>query len=264
MQLALAAGVVVGASAPLIGTFLVQKRLSLIGDGLGHVAFAGVAIGLLLHVAPLWTAMAAAVAAGLAIEWLRTSGRGGGDLVLALFFYMGIAGGVVATSAAGSYDAGVLGYLFGAILTVSPGDVALIVLLGLGVVVLVAVAWRALFAVVLDEASARVGGLPVDLLNLGLAAVTAVTVVAAMRVVGVLLVAALMVLPVGAAQQIARSFRSTIGIAVAVGVASVVLGLVASRLWDLAPGGTVVLAAGVLFVTATAVGGGRRAVAVGH
>ncbi|HLF40620.1 MAG TPA: metal ABC transporter permease, partial [Acidimicrobiia bacterium] len=196
MQLALLSGVVVGACAPLIGAFLVQKRLSLMGDGVGHVAFAGVSAGLLLGIWPMATALVVAVAGAMSLEWMRSRGRAGGDLALALFFYSGIAGGVVLTGLAGSLNAGVLSYLFGSILTVSPSEAWVVV--GLGAVILLAVVagWRALLAVVVDEESARVGGLPVDALNLALAALAAVTVVAAMRVVGVLLVAALMVLPV--------------------------------------------------------------------
>ncbi|MCA1691178.1 MAG: metal ABC transporter permease [Actinobacteria bacterium] len=203
MQLALAAGLVVGASAPLIGTFLVHKRLALMGDGVGHVAFAGVAAGLLFGISPLWTALVVAVAGAVAIEWLRLRRRASGDLALAVFFYSGIAGGVVLTGLAGSLNAGVLTYLFGSILTVSPADTVTIVVLGVVVLAAVAASWRALFSVILDEEAARVAGLPVDALSLGLAALAAITVVAAMRVVGVLLVAALMVLPVGAAQRIA-------------------------------------------------------------
>src|ERR671932_69195 len=127
MQLALAAGLVVGACAPLIGTFLVHKRLSLMGDGVGHVAFAGVAAGLLFGVSPIWTALVAAVGGAVAIEWLRLRRRASGDLALAVFFYSGIAGGVVLTGLAGSLNASVLTYLFGQILTVSASDTLTIV-----------------------------------------------------------------------------------------------------------------------------------------
>ncbi|MEO6120593.1 MAG: metal ABC transporter permease [Acidimicrobiales bacterium] len=252
MQLALAAGLVVGACAPLIGTFLVQKRLSLMGDGIGHVAFAGVAAGLLTGVSPLWTALAAAVAGAVGVEWLRLRRRASGDFALAVFFYTGIAGGVVLTGLAGSLDAGVLTYLFGSILTVSPADTVTIVALGAVILATVATLWRALFAVILDEESARVAGLPVDALSLGLAALAAVTVVAAMRVVGVLLVAALMVLPVGTAQRLARSFRTTLLWSVAVGTASVVIGLVVARSAGLAPGATIVLVAAATFMATAA------------
>ncbi|HZB71743.1 MAG TPA: metal ABC transporter permease, partial [Acidimicrobiales bacterium] len=225
MQLALVAGLAVGACAPLMGTFLVHKRLSLMGDGVGHVAFAGVAAGLLLDVWPVWTALVAAVVGAVAVEWLRSRGRASGDLALALLFYSGIAAGVVLTGLAGSLDAGTLTYLFGSILTVEAADAWTVAVLGAVLLVTVAVTWRPLLAVVLDEEAARVAGLPVDRLNLLLAALTAVTVVVGMRVVGVLLVAALMVLPVGTAQRVARSFRATLLVASATGAVSAVVGL---------------------------------------
>lgn len=252
MQLALVAGLVVGVCAPLIGTFLVQKRMSLMGDGIGHVAFAGVAAGLLFGVWPIGTALIAAVAGAVCIEWLRSRGRAGGDLALAVLFYSGIAGGVVLTGLAGSLDAGTLTYLFGSILTVTGSDALVIAALGLVILVTVVVGWRALFAVIVDEEAARVAGLPVDALNLGLAGLTAVTVVAGMRVVGVLLVAAMMVLPVGAAQRVARSFHGTLVLASAIGTFSAVTGLAAARAFGLAPGGAVVLVAAACFVAAAA------------
>jgi zinc transport system permease protein len=258
MQLALAAGLAVGACAPLIGTFLVQKRLSLMGDGIGHMAFAGVAAGLLMGVSPLWTALLVAVAGAVTIEWLRLRRRASGDLALAVFFYTGIAAGVVLTGLAGSLDSGVLTYLFGSVLTVSPSDTLSIVVLGGVIVATMLAIWRALFAVAMDEEAARVAGLPVDALSLGLAALTAVTVVSAMRVVGVLLVAALMVLPVGSAQRLARSFGATLRWAVIIGMGSVVVGLTVARAASLAPGGTIVLVAAGAFVATAAVDVSRR------
>jgi zinc transport system permease protein len=243
MQLALAAGLVVGATAPLVGVFLVQRRQALMGDGIGHVAFAGVAVGVLAGVAPVWSALAVAVAAALAVEWLRTRGRATGDLALALLFYGGIAAGVVILSKADAGSVSVLPYLFGSILTVDDGDVAVTVGLGFVILATVAVCGRALFAAVLDEESARVAGLPVDGLNALVSVLTAVTVVTAMRVVGILLVAALMIVPVAASRLLATSLRATVGIAAGIGAGSVVLGLVAARAWGLAPGGAIVLAA---------------------
>ena len=236
MQLALLAGLIMGACAPLIGAFLVQKQMSLLGDGMGHLAFAGVSAGFLLDIWPLWSALAVALTGGLVLEWVRSRGKASGDLALALVFYSGIAGGVVLASRAGSLGTGMVTYLFGSILTVSKGDALAVVLLGAFIVVVIATCWRALLAVVLDEEAARVSGLPVDFLNMLLSALTAITVVAAMRVVGVLLVAALMVLPVGGAQRIAPSFKGTLLTASAIGAASAVLGLVAARLWALVEG----------------------------
>jgi zinc transport system permease protein len=258
MQLALWAGLIIGACAPLIGVFLVQKRMSLMGDGIGHMAFAGVAAGLLLEIWPIWSALVVAVAGALAIEWLRTRGRATGDLALALFFYGGIALGVVLVSRTGGGSVNVIPYLFGSILTVSPGDVRVVAVLGVVIVLAMVLFGRALFAIVLDEESARVAGIPVDATNALLSVLTAVTVVAAMRVVGVLLIAALMVLPVAGSRRLARAFRATVALAVAVGLVSVVLGLAAARQWDLAPGGSIVLAAALIFGVVSLLAGRRR------
>lgn len=255
MQRALVAGLAVGVFAPLIGTFLVQKRMSLIGDGIGHLAFAGVAAGLLLGVWPIWSALAVAAAGALGVERLRARGRSSGDLALALFFYAGIALGVVLIGLAGSLNANLFGYLFGAILTVSPAELWVIVALGVAIVVAVTALRRVLFAVVTDEEWARVSGLPVDLLNGLLAVITACAIVAAMRVVGILLVAALMVLPVASGELLARSFRGTLGWSVAVGTASVLVGLSASRILGVAPGGAIVLVSALVFAVVGAVGG---------
>ena len=124
MRLAFAAGAVIGVLAPAVGFFLVQRRMSLIGDGIGHVAFAGVALGLLLDVSPVLTALIAAIAGGVAIEWLRARRHSAGDQALALVFYTGIAAGVVLVSLAGSLNVNLFQYLFGSILTVSRHDVA--------------------------------------------------------------------------------------------------------------------------------------------
>lgn len=259
MQLALAAGLAVGASAPLIGVFLVQRRLSLMGDGVGHVAYAGVGAGLLLGVWPVWSALVVAVAGALAIEWLRSRGRATGDLALSLLFYGGIAAGVVMVGKADVGSVSVSSYLFGQILTVQASDVGVVVALGLGILLAIGVTGRALFALVLDEESARVAGIPADGLNALLAVLTAVTVVAAMQVVGLLLVAALMVLPVATSRLVSASFRATVIGAVVVGVVSVVGGLAAARQWGLAPGGAIVLVAVLMFAIAALVTRGRSA-----
>jgi zinc transport system permease protein len=251
MQRALVAGVVVGVFAPLIGAFLVQKRMSLMGEGLGHIAWAGVGAGLLLNVWPVWTALLFAVASALGIEWLRSRRRASGDLALAIFFYSGIALGVVLVSLAHGMNAGILTYLFGQPLLATAGDVRTIVVLGAAIVVVVAALRRVLFAVVLDEEWSLVAGMPVGILNNVLAVLTACAVVAAMKIVGILLIAAMMVLPVASGQLLARSFAGTLRWSVGIGVASVVAGLVATRVWDVAPGGTIVLiAAGVFVVVA--------------
>jgi zinc transport system permease protein len=263
MQLALVAGLVVGVTAPLMGTFMVQRRMSLMGDGIGHLAFAGVAGGVLVGIWPVWSALAVAVVGALVVERLRSRGAASGDLALAIFFYGGIAAGVVLVSLAGSLNANLFTYLFGSILTVRPDEVWVVVALGGVVLVAIAACSRALFAMVVDDEWARVAGLPVGALNAVLAVLVAVTIVAAMRVVGILLVAALMVLPVAGAQVIARSQRGIMGWAMAIGAVSVLVGLASARQWGLAPGGTIVLVAVAVFAVLVAGSSGRRAV-LGH
>jgi zinc transport system permease protein len=247
MQFALAGGLIVGTCAPLIGAFLVQRRMSLLGDGIGHAAFAGVAGGLLAGVWPVWSALVAAVGAAIGMEELRRRGRAPGDVALALFFYSGIAAGVVLVGLAGSLNANLFSYLFGSILTVDANELRTIGILGAVVVGTIAFAGRALFGVVVDEEWAAVAGVRVRLLNATIAVLAAVTIVAAMRVVGLLLVAALMVLPVACAQLFARSFRRTLWFSAAIGAGCVVGGLAAARIWGLAPGGTIVLTCASLY-----------------
>lgn len=259
MRLALAAGAVVGVVAPAVGFFLVHRQLSLVGDGIGHVAFAGVALGLLLDVAPVATALAAALVGGIAIEWLRFRRTTAGDQALALVFYTGIAAGVVLVAIAGSLNAGLLQYLFGSILTVTGADVAVIAALGAATLAVVALLYRALCAVTIDEEGARVTGVPVAALNVVLVVLAALVVALSMRIVGILLVAALLVLPVTAASRLAWSLRSALLGSVAIGLASVLLGLTVSYYANLPPGGTIVLVAGAAVLAANAVGSLRGA-----
>jgi zinc transport system permease protein len=253
MRFAFAAGAVVGLLAPVVGFFLVQREMSLIGDGIGHVAFAGVALGYLIGVSPVWTAIVASIAGAGTIEWLRGRRKAAGDQALALVFYTGIAAGVVLISSAGALNANLFTYLFGSILTVSRGDLVRIAALGLAALLVVAVLLRALLAVAIDEEGARVAGLPVPLLNGVVSMLAALTIGISMRIVGILLIAALMVVPVIAAQRIAWSLRSTIGLAVVIGLCSVLAGLTVSYYANLPPGGTIVLTATASFLVAAAV-----------
>jgi zinc transport system permease protein len=251
MRLALGAGAVVGVLAPAVGFFLVQRRQSLIGDGIGHVAFAGVAAGILLNISPVLTALIAAVAGGVAIELLRARAGAAADQALALVFYTGIALGVVLVSAAGALDVGLFQYLFGSILTVTRVDLAVIAALGAVGLATVALLYRALAGVAIDEEGARVAGVPIGALNVAIAALAAVTVALSMRVVGILLVAALMVLPVSAAGRIAWSMRSTLVLSMAIGLGSSLAGLTIAYYADAPPGGTIVLVSAGAFGVAT-------------
>lgn len=267
---ALLACVAVGMFAPMIGTFLVQKRLSLVGDGIGHVAFAGIGAGLLAAgpgVWPIWTALTFAVVGAIGVELLRAKKKASGDLALALFFYTGIAFGAVFTSRIndGKIDLETTKYLFGDPYTAGWAGVLTVLVLGVLITAGIVVLRRVLFAIVTDEDWAHVSGLPVDSTNLVLAAVTAAVVVAGMRVVGILLIAALMVLPVASAQLIARSFRATLWTAVGIGAVSAAVGLWAGRVFRISPGGAIVLVAALVFsVVAVAKGSPSRSLVGGH
>jgi zinc transport system permease protein len=253
MRHAFAAGIVIGLIAPAVGFFLVHRRMSLIGDGIGHVAFAGVAAGYLLGISPVATALVAAVVGGIAIEWLRANRRTAGDQALAFVFYTGIAGGVVLVSAAGAFNVNLFSFLFGSILTVTRHDVAVVALLGAAGLAAVALLYRALAAVVLDEEAAVVSGVPVTALNLVIVVLAALTVAVSMRIVGILLIAALMVLPVMAASRVAWSMRSAFSLAMLVGLGSVLGGLTVAYYADMPPGGTIVLLAAGVFLLASGV-----------
>jgi zinc transport system permease protein len=254
MRLALATGAVVGLLAPAVGFFLVERKASLIGDGLGHVAFAGVALGYLLGISPVLTALVAAVVGALTIEWLRTRGGAAGDQALALVFYTGIAAGVVLVSRAGALNVNLFQFLFGSILTVTRGDLAVIAALGAASLLVILLLYRPLVATVVDEESARVAGLPVAALNVLTAVLAAVTIAVSMRVVGILLIAALMVLPVIAAGRVAWSMASTVVLAMAVGLMSVLAGITIAYYADFPPGATTVLVATAVALVAMPVG----------
>lgn len=251
MRLALVAAVFTGLAAPAIGTYMVQRRLALLGDGLGHVALTGVAIGLLTGAAPLLTALVVAALGAVLIEVLRSYTRTSGDVALAMLFYGGIAGGVLLIGFADESAATLNRYLFGSITTVTTTDVTIVSVLGVVVVALCLLLSPQLFAVCQDEEHARVAGVPVRLYGLLIAVLAAATITVAMRTVGLLLVSALMVVPVAAAQQVSRSFRATHLAAMAIGLVTAVSGVVISFEADTAPGPTIVLLALVAFAAAT-------------
>ncbi|MGH3735895.1 MAG: metal ABC transporter permease [Micromonosporaceae bacterium] len=257
---ALYGALIIGLIAPAVGIYLVQRRMSLIGDGLGHVALTGVAVGFLTGTSPVLTAVLVATAGAIAIELLRAYGRLSGDIALALLFYGGIAGGVLLVGLAGDKsNANLLSYLFGSLLTTSDQDLVAIAVLGLLVLLVTVGARPWLFAVCHDEEYARVAGLPVRALNLALAITAAVTVTVAMRAVGLLLVSALMVVPVATAQQLTRGFATTMAAAMGLGIAVAGSGVYASFQLDVAPGAAiVVLALAVFVVVAVAAAGVRR------
>jgi zinc transport system permease protein len=253
MQRALLAALLVGIAAPSVGVYLVQRRLALVGDGMGHIALTGVAIGILTGAAPVFTALAAAVAGAVVIELVRLRGRTTGDVALAILFYGGIAGGVVLVSLSPNGSAANLNaFLFGSITTTTPQDVLAFAVLTVVVLAVTLGLAPQLFTASNDEEFALASGLPVARLNILLAIVVATTTVLSMRVVGLLLFSALMIVPTATAQLVARSFRSTLLLAMGIGVVVAVLGVVVSFYANTPSGGTIVLLAIALFLVTIA------------
>ncbi len=242
------AGIAIGIVAPLVGMFLVVRRYSLMADTLAHVSLAGVAVGLLLVVNPIFSAIAFSVTAAIGIEGLRNSKRVFGEAVLALFLSGSLAIAVVILSLAKGFNANLFSYLFGSISTVSPADVWITVALAVVVFISVLLLYKELFFVSFDEEIAQASGLPVKWLNLMVVILAAISVALSIRIVGVLLIGALMVIPVIAAMQYGRSFRKTLFISVAFSLISVVVGLFSSYYLDIASGGAIVLVALVIFL----------------
>lgn len=258
MQRALIAALLTGLAAPAIGTFLVQRRLALMGDGIGHVAVTGVALGLLTGTSPVWIAVIVAVIGSVLIEIIRERGQTNGDVALALLFYGGLAGGIFLTGLGGESAASLNRFLFGSLTTISVDDLLLTMVLATTVVGLCVGLAPQLFAVAQDQEFARVAGLRVRFYNVLVAVLAAVSVTVSMRTVGLLLVSALMVVPVATSQQLTRSFRTTIAAAMALGTLASVGGLViatfASYEVAVAPGPTIVLLALACYVIAWPIG----------
>lgn len=250
MQRALIAAVLVGICAPAVGIYIVQRRLSLLGDGIGHIAFAGVGLGVLTGTSPVIMAVIVSVIGAIVTELVRTRARTSGDLALAILFYGGIAAGALMISLQGSGGTSVQAFLFGSILTVNKQDLLVISVLAVLVLLVTIGLRRVLMAVSHDDEFARVGGVPISWVNVLIAVTAALTVSVAMRVVGLLLVSALMVLPVAASSQVARSFAWTQAGAIAFGVTVAVAGVLLSYPLDVGPGALiVVIAIGLFFVT---------------
>jgi zinc transport system permease protein len=254
MVRALIAAAATGLAAPAIGTFLVQRRLSLMGDGIGHISVTGVALGLLTGTSPTLTAVAVAIVGAIAIELIRASGRASGDVALALIFYGGLAGGLMLVSIGGDGVASLQTYLFGSLLSISSGDVWVSVTLAGLVIALCLALLPQLFSVSNDEDFARTSGLSVRSYNVLISVLAAVSVSVAMRTVGLLLVSALLVIPVATAQQFSRGFRSTMYAAMAAGLLASLAGVTTSWYADVPPGSSIVLIALLGFTVTAPVG----------
>lgn len=248
LQRALIAAVLFGAAAPVVGAFLVRRGLALVGDSLGHVAFLGVAIGSVLGRAQWATVLAATLGAAVTVEILRSRRGSRADLALAVVFYTAIAAAVIVLALGRRYDARALGILFGSLLTVSSGE---LVRLTIAIVLSVSatlLAFRPLMLVSIDEELAMAQGISPYRYGVLLTSAAAVLVVAGIPAVGVLLVAAVMVLPAAAAQRLVAGFKASLVAASLLGAIVSFAATTAAIRLDLPPGATIVAASALLYV----------------
>lgn len=250
MQRALIAGVAVAITTSVIGLFLVLRKNSLFGDALSHVAFGGIAVGLVAGVYPLWTGLGLAIAGALGITKLRQTTKIPADATVAILLSSGLALGILLVSASGGFTLDLFSFLFGSILLVSVNDTLAILAMAGAILSIVIVLYKKLVYITFDEEQARVSGLPIEHLNYLFVVLASVAAVVSMRLVGILLVSSLIVIPNITALLFGKGFKKTALISVAVSVFSVITGIAVSYAFNLAPAGTIVLVQVAVFIGA--------------
>ena len=241
MQKALIAGVAVGIICSFMGTFLVLRRYSLFGDGIAHVAFGGISVGLFFGIVPLWTAFIVSILGGLGLQKLRQSTKISGDAAVAVVLSSGFAVGVILVSASGGFSVDLFSFLFGSILLISDEDLIMILVISSGVVGTLIVLQKQFLHLTFNEEQAKLGGLQTTLLNYAFVILAAITVVTSFRLVGMLLISALVVIPNITAMMYGKGFKKTVCISLGISVFSVISGILVSYFFNVAASGTIVI-----------------------
>ena len=250
MQKALVAGIAVGLICSFMGTFLVLRRYSLFGDGIAHVAFGGISVGLFLGVFPLWTAFIVSIFGGLGLQKLRQSTKISGDSAVAVVLVSGLAVGVILVSSSGGFSVDLFSFLFGSILLISNEDTLMILAISAGIIATLTIMQKQFLHLTFNEEQAKLVGLRTTLLNYAFVVLASITVVTSMRLVGILLISALIVIPNITAMMFGKGFKKTVFISMSISVISVVSGILVSYFLNVAPSGTiVVIAVGILVGT---------------
>ena len=240
MQRALFIGIIISVISSSMGLFLVLRRFSMVGDTLSHTALAGVAIGMITNIYPIYTAIITTLAASFIVEKLRKEYREYAELSLAIVMAAGIGIASLLISIGKNKTIGIMNYMFGSISLVTEEDLKIVVFLGIIIISIIILLFRALFYITFDESDAKLRGIPVNKLNLLFAMLVAITITLSMRIVGILLISSMMTVPVAASIQISKSFKQAFIYTNVFGVLSVIIGLIASFYLDVAPGGSIV------------------------
>lgn len=261
VQRALISGVLLGTTCAVLSFFVVLRRMAFVGVGLSHAALGGVALGVVLGLPPLAAAGVFTVGVAWVIGWIGTRSELSEDTAIGVFFPTAMAMGVVLMSLSPEYRQDLVGYLFGNILSVGPGEVLPLVVLSGGTLAVLAFYFKELLFMGVDPEAAQATGIPVTALRFLLLTLLAITIVASVKLVGIVLVSAFLVIPAATGQAVAGSLRTMLVLAVATAGGSVVGGLWLSWMWDLPSGATIVLVSALLFFAAVVVGRIRRSVA---
>jgi len=243
MQYAVLGGTLAAATCGAIGLFMLLRREALIGEGIAHVSFGGIALGLFIGVYPVYTALLLSVAATLFIGWLRRKGIASSDAAIGIVVAFGLSLGLVLLSLSGGFNVDLFTYLFGSILTIDSQDLVTSVGLAVGVLVFLLVLHKEVLSITFDEKAARVSGIPVEKINFAFSILVALTVALSIKIIGILLVTALLILPGVAAMQLRLSFRGTMGVTVAAAVVSVVVGVTVSAVVNVATSAVIIFVA---------------------
>ena len=250
MQKALVAGIAVGIICSFMGTFLVLRRYSLFGDGIAHVAFGGISVGLFLGVFPLWTAFIVSIFGGLGLQKLRQSTKISGDSAVAVVLVSGLAVGVILVSSSGGFSVDLFSFLFGSILLISNEDTIMILAISAGIIATLTLLQKQFLHLTFNEEQAKLGGLRTTLLNYAFVVLASITVVTSMRLVGILLISALIVVPNITAMMFGKGFKKTVFISMSIAVISVVSGILVSHSFNVTQSVTIVMiAVGILVGT---------------
>lgn len=253
MRRALIIGVIVSLNCSTIGLFLVLRRFSMVGDTISHVALAGVALGMVTGIYPIYSAIAVSIVASIGIEKLRKAYKEYSELALSIVLAAGIGIASILISLDQANTNGIMGYLFGSIALVTPQDLKMIAIIGTIILAMVIFSYRALFYITFDEESAKYAGIKVNRINIFFSILIALTITLSMRIVGILLVSSLMVLPVATSLQIAKSFKSALIYSNIFGIFAVISGLIISFYLDLAPGGSIVMISLIVLILVIAI-----------
>lgn len=247
MRRALLVGILIAISSAVLGIFLVLRKMSMIGDGLAHVSFASVALALLLNQSPLFLSIPIVMVASFLILKLNDVADVHGDAAIGLVSSFSVAMGVLISSVASGFNVDLFSYLFGSILVIKTSEVYLSLILATLVIGAVVFYYHDLFAITQDEAFSRVIGIKTNRMNYLISAMTAITISLGIRVVGTMLISSMVIFPSITALQVARSFKETIIISAFVAILAVVLGIIASYVYNLPSGASIVMVNGALF-----------------